>query len=136
MFKTKGFSSNNSLKRRAVIVDAPDLPPEECEFFITSVGIADTDKVDFPSSDELELDIKIEQLYEEKDPEDTISGERPLTDVTGIGKGTSENLKEQGIATIEDLITADPETLSKKINGVSPKKVTDWQTSAKALINA
>ena len=29
MFKTKGFSSNNSLKRRAIIVDAPDLPPEE-----------------------------------------------------------------------------------------------------------
>ncbi len=29
MSKTKGFSSNNSLKRRVVIVDAPDLPPEE-----------------------------------------------------------------------------------------------------------
>ena len=46
MFKTKGFSSNNSLQRRAVIVDAPDLPPEECVFFITSIGLSDTDKVE------------------------------------------------------------------------------------------
>ena len=136
MFKTKGFSSNNSLKRRAVIVDAPDLPPEECEFYITSVGIADTDKVDFPDDNENELEFKVEQLYEEKEPEDTNSHEISLIAVTGIGKGTSETLKEQGIATIEDLILANPETLSKKINGVSPKKVTDWQTSAKALINA
>ena len=136
MFKTKGFSSNNSLKRRAVIVDAPDLPPEECEFYITSVGIADTDKVDFPSNEDLELDIEIEQLYEDKDSEDTHSNEIPLTNVTGIGKGTFESLKEQGIATIAELILADPEDLSQKISGVSPKKVTDWQTSAKALINA
>ena len=136
MFKTKGFSSNNSLKRRAVIVDAPDLPPEECEFYITSVGISDTDKVDFPTNEDLELDIEIEQLYEENDSEDTSSSEIPLTNVTGIGKGTSETLKEQGIATIEELISADPETLSEKISGVSSKKVTDWQTSAKGLINA
>ena len=136
MFKTKGFSSNNSLKRRAVIVDAPDLPPEECEFYITSVGIADTDKVDFPADDKNELEIKLEQLYEEKDSVDTTSNEIPLTNVSGIGKGTSETLKEQGIATIEELLSADPETLSQKISGVSPKKVTEWQTSAKALINA
>jgi len=136
MFKTKGFSSNNSLKRRAVIVDAPDLPPEECEFFITAVGIADTDKIEFPAEDKNELEFKLEQLYEEKDSEDTNSDEIPLTNVSGIGKGTFETLKEHGIATIEDLITADPKTLSEKISGASPKKVTDWQTSAKALINA
>ena len=136
MFKTKGFSSNNSLKRRAVIVDAPDLPPEECEFYITSVGIADTDKVDFPTDVKNELELNLEQLYEEKDSEDTDLSEIPLTNVTGIGKGTSETLREQGIASIEDLMAADPETLSEKINGVSPKKVTDWQKSAKALIDA
>ena len=136
MFKTKGFSSNNSLKRRAVIVDAPDLPPEECEFYITNVGVADTDKVDFPTNEDLELDIEIEQLYEENDSEDTSSSEIPLTTVTGIGKGTADNLNENGITTIKDLLSADPETLSEKISGVSSKKVTDWQTSAKALINA
>lgn len=136
MFKTKGFSSNNSLKRRAIIVDAPDLPPEECEFYITNVGVADTDKIDFPNDEGLKLDIEIEHLYEETDSEDIPSSEIPLTNVTGIGKGTSETLKENGIATIKDLMAANPETLSEKINGVSPKKVTDWQTSAKALINA
>ncbi|MHA1466655.1 MAG: DNA repair and recombination protein RadA [Promethearchaeota archaeon] len=136
MFKTKGFSSNNSLKRRAIIVDAPDLPPEECEFYITNVGVADTDKVDFPTNEDLELDIEIEQLYEENDSEDTSSSEIPLTTVTGIGKGTADNLNENGITTIKDLLSADPETLSEKISGVSSKKVTDWQTSAKGLINA
>ncbi len=132
MFKTKGFSSNNSLKRRAVIVDAPDLPPEECEFYITSVGISDTDKVDFPSSEDLELDIEIEHLYEENSIED--SNSFSLTNVKGIGQGTVDNLNDNGIKTIEELLLANPETLSEKINGVSSKKIIDWQTSAKALL--
>jgi hypothetical protein len=101
MFKTKGFSSNNSLKRRAIIVDAPDLPPEECEFYITSVGISDTDKVDFPSNEDTELDIEIEHLYEENSIED--SNSFSLTNVKGIGQGTADNLNDNGIKTIEDL---------------------------------
>ncbi|KKK96278.1 hypothetical protein LCGC14_2664350, partial [marine sediment metagenome] len=52
MFKTKGFSANNSLKRRGIIVDAPDLPPEECEFFITGAGVADTDKMEVPKEED------------------------------------------------------------------------------------
>ncbi len=132
MFKTKGFSSNNSLKRRAVIVDAPDLPPEECEFYITSVGISDTDKVDFPSNEDIELDIEIEHLYEENSIEDSTSFS--LTNVKGIGQGTADNLNENGITTIEDLLLAKPESLSEKISGISSKKVIDWQTSAKALL--
>jgi len=134
MFKTKGFSSNNSLKRRAVIVDAPDLPPEECEFYITSVGISDTDKVDFPSNEDIELDIEIEHLYEENSIEDSTSFS--LTNVKGIGQGTADNLNENGITTIEDLLLAKPESLSEKISGISSKKVIDWQTSAKALLKA
>ena len=51
MFKTKGFSSNNSLKRRAIIVDAPDLPPEECEFYITNAGVADSEEIDCTTID-------------------------------------------------------------------------------------
>ena len=58
MFKTKGFSSNNSLKRRATIVDAPDLPPEEAEFFITSVGIADTEKGEIPEAKGLDFEVE------------------------------------------------------------------------------
>ncbi len=68
MFKTKGFSSNNSLKRRAVIVDAPDLPPEECEFFITSAGVSDSEKVELPESKG--LDFEVETLYEESGDSD------------------------------------------------------------------
>ena len=132
MFKTKGFSSNNSLKRRAVIVDAPDLPPEECEFYITSVGISDTDNVDFPTNEDSELDIEIEHLYEENSNED--SNRFSLTNVKGIGQGTADNLNDNGIKTIEELLLANPETLSEKINGISSKKVVDWQTSAKTLL--
>ncbi|MFX1365888.1 MAG: DNA repair and recombination protein RadA [Promethearchaeota archaeon] len=141
MFKTKGFSSNNSLKRRAVIVDAPDLPPEECEFFITSAGIADTDKVDLPESSV--LDFKIESLYEEDKTSQTESIisehseiEIPLTKVKGIGKGTVENLLTQGITNISELLAADPEELSASISGASAKTVSDWQINAKALINS
>ena len=129
MFKTKGFSSNSSLKRRAVIVDAPDLPPNECEFFITSAGVADTEKVEIP--DEKGLDFEVETLYEESEEE---SSEITLTIVKGIGKGTAESLETEGITTVSALLEADPENLSSRISGVSSKKVSEWQTNAKALM--
>lgn len=129
MFKTKGFSSNNSLKRRAVIVDAPDLPPNECEFFITSTGVADTEQADVLRSDE--IDFKVESLYEEIDEPDRESDD--LTQVKGIGKGTAEHLKEQGIRSIEDLISSNPEDLATKISGASKSKIMEWQEHAKGL---
>lgn len=137
MFKTKGFSANNSLKRRAVIVDAPDLPPEECEFYITGSGIADTDKVEMPDTpDAPVLDFEVEELYEESDDTEVNDSSESLSllDVKGIGKGTSDNLQDNGINTIDDLIEADPDELSVKISGVSSKKVMEWQISAKTLI--
>jgi RecA/RadA recombinase len=128
MFKTKGFSSNSSLKRRAVIVDAPDLPPNECEFYITAAGVADTEKIEIP--DEKGLDFKVETLYEES--EDAVS--ITLTNVKGIGKGTAENLETEGITTVDELLDADPENLSAKISGISPKKVSEWQNNARVLL--
>jgi len=140
MFKTKGFSANNSLKRRAVIVDAPDLPPEECEFFITGAGVADTDKVEFPEVSS--LDFKVETLYEEDDAiengtdsSEPLESEIPLTLVKGIGKGTVENLNAQGITNISKLLAVDPEELSASISGASVKTISQWQESARALIN-
>ncbi len=130
MFKTKGFSSNSSLKRRAVIVDAPDLPPDECEFFITSAGVADTEKVEIP--DDKGLDFEVETLYEESE-----SDKAPniaLTCVKGIGKGTAESLETEGITTVDDLLNADPERLSSKISGISSKKVSEWQSDARVLL--
>lgn len=137
MFKTKGFSSNNSLKRRAVIVDAPDLPPEECEFFITGAGVADTDKVDLLESPGLDFDI--ETLYEEGNSQElneNSGDEFSLIQVKGIGKGTVENLNAQGIKTISDLLSANPEELSASISGASAKTVNEWQNNAKALMNS
>ena len=136
MFKTKGFSSNNSLKRRAVIVDAPDLPPEECEFFITGAGVADTDTVEVP--EDSGLDFKIETLYEDDDVQESSEESEEkisLLQVKGIGKGTVENLKAQGIQTVADLLAAEPEELSASITGASVKTVSEWQNNAKALIN-
>ena len=143
MFKTKGFSSNNSLKRRAIIVDAPDLPPEEAEFFITSVGIADTEKAEVP--EEKGLNFEVEALYEEEDEqiqEDKITedatnpGEYSLVDVKGIGDGTAKNLVKNGIKSVEDLLNSDPETLATKISGISSKMINEWQANAKALLSA
>ena len=135
MFKTKGFSSNNSLKRRAVIVDAPDLPPEECEFFITAAGIADTEKVELPKEKTPVLDsIEVQELYEDDKMDiSASSGEFPLTNVKGIGSGTAENLRANGIHTIKDLIAVNPEELAPKIKGISPSKILEMQQSAKLL---
>jgi len=140
MFKTKGFSSNNSLKRRAIIVDAPDLPPEEAEFYITSVGIADTEKGEVPEAQG--LDFEVETLYEEESNAEesegsgNINGALSLIDVKGIGDGTARNLVKSGINSVEDLINSDPEIVASKISGVSSKKVVEWQTVAKALLSA
>ena len=140
MFKTKGFSSNNSLKRRAIIVDAPDLPPEEAEFYITNVGIADTEKGEVPEAQG--LDFEIETLFEEESNAEesegsgNINGDLSLVDVKGIGDGTARNLVKSGINSVEDLINSDPEIVASKISGVSSKKVVEWQTVAKALLSA
>jgi DNA repair protein RadA len=135
MFKTKGFSSNNSLKRRAIIVDAPDLPPSETEFFITAAGVADTDTVEIP--DAQGLDFEIEKLYEEQEESDVlekeVEQEVPLTTVKGIGKGTAEGLHALGINSIDDLLAVDPDDLSSKLSGASSNKISEWQKSAKQL---
>ncbi len=143
MFKTKGFSSNNSLKRRGIIVDAPDLPPEECEFFITGAGVADTEKMEIPHPRPIlkdpVVDFKVEELYEDDDnsitqKEGKSEDQIPLTRVKGIGKGTVENLEIQGINTIVDLLTANPDTLSAKVSGASSKTILEWQSNARKLV--
>jgi len=122
-------------------VDAPDLPPEECEFFITGAGVADTDKVDLTETPG--LDFEIETLYEDNDNQEQSDisdqqsdNEVPLIQVKGIGKGTIESLAAQGIRTISDLLAANPEDLSVSISGASVKTVSEWQNSAKALMNS
>jgi len=139
MFKTKGFSSNNSLKRRAVIVDAPDLPPEEAEFYITSVGIADTEKGEVPEAKG--LDFEVETLFEEEDTEENQTSEGnggafSLVEVKGIGEGTVKNLVKSGIQSVEDLINSDPDAIFSKISGISSKMIVEWQKNANALLSA
>ena len=137
MFKTKGFSSNNSLKRRAIIVDAPDLPPEEAEFYITSVGIADTEKGEVPEAKG--LDFEVETLYEEEEntEESKVSdNDNSLIDVKGIGAGTVKNLIKAGVGSVKELVSSDPEKIASEINGVSSKMVLEWQTNAKTLLSA
>ena len=143
MFKTKGFSANNSLKRRGIIVDAPDLPPEECEFFITGAGVADTDKMEVPKEEDQLYNpfkkLQVEELYEEEDnsvtqEEEKIEEQISLIKVKGIGKGTVENLETQGINTIVDLLAANPDTLSANVSGASSKTILEWQSSARKLL--
>ena len=141
MFKTKGFSSNNSLKRRAIIVDAPDLPPEEAEFYITSVGIADTENAEMPEGDTSGFEVP--SLFEDIDEEEgeaptgipeSESGEEKLTTVKGIGAGMADQLKKAGISSVDELISAQPEELASKVSGASVKKVQEWQGNAKSII--
>jgi len=137
MFKTKGFSSNNSLKRRAIIVDAPDLPPEEAEFYITSVGIADTETAELPEVSPVEgfeLASMYEEIEEEKSNDGGEDDNEDLTRVKGIGQGTAESLKDAGIMSIKGLIDATPEDIASKVSGASPNKVKEWQASARGLV--
>jgi len=122
-------------------VDAPDLPPEEAEFFITSVGIADTEKGEVPEAKG--LDFEVETLYEveEVDTEETNTsngnnGEHSLIDVKGIGTGTAKSLIKVGISSVEELVSSDPEQVASKISGISSKMIVEMQKNAKALLSA
>ncbi|TFF98915.1 MAG: hypothetical protein EU541_06360, partial [Promethearchaeota archaeon] len=126
-----GFSANSSLKRRAVIVDAADLPPEECEFFITNAGVADTEEVEIPDAEGLDFETK-EEFEENESATDTLEESNPtngkeLTDIKGIGSGTAKSLQAEGINNVEELLKANPKELSSKISGVSDSMVKDWQ---------
>jgi len=144
MFKTKGFSSNNSLKRRAIIVDAPDLAPEEVEFYITSVGIADTENAELPKGDTSGFEVP--SLYEDIDedeittpteaemPSERERNDENLTSVKGIGAGMAVQLKKAGINSVNELISAQPEEIASKVSGASVKKVQEWQGNAKGMI--
>lgn len=115
MFKTKGFAANSSLERKAIIVDAPDLPPEECQFYITPAGISDTEKIDFSSMEE-----NIEPKFIMANDEFT------LEKIRGIGKNIMEKLEQIGITTTEQLKDTNPEDLAKDLPGISSKKVKEW----------
>jgi len=104
-------------------VDAPDLPPEEAEFFITSVGIADTEKGEVPEAQG--LDFEVETLYEEESNaeenkvSDNANDKHSLIDVKGIGAGTAKNLIKVGVGSVKELVSSNPEQVASKINGVS-----------------
>lgn len=115
MLKTKGFAANNSLERKAIIVDAPDLPPEDCQFFITPAGIADTEKIDFSSMEE-----NIEAKFVMANDEFT------LEKIRGIGKNIMKKLEQIGITTTEQLKDINPNDLAKDLPGISSKKVKEW----------
>ena len=120
-------------------MDAPDLPSEEAEFYITSEGIADTEKGEVPEVQGLNFEVETlfeeEHNFEESQTSERISGEHSLVEVKGIGDGTVKNLVRSGINSVEDLIKSDPESLASKISGVSSKKVVEWQSEAKVLLS-
>lgn len=139
MFKNKGFSSNNSLKRRAIIVDAPDLPPDECEFFITSMGIVDTEKVESTSSSVVKKKINLDEILENSEEKaEPIEKEflNPSLDevsIKGLGPNSIDKLKIENVKSIRDLMEASPKDIASKISGFTEKKVSEWQKQAKEL---
>jgi DNA topoisomerase-1 len=59
------------------------------------------------------------------------AGNNGLEDLSGIGPKTLEKLAAAGIKTREDLLSAKAKGLAER-TGLSPKKIIDWQRSAKA----
>ena len=59
-----------------------------------------------------------------------------MIDVKGIGDGIAKNLNKNGVASVDDLLNSDPETLATKISGISSKMINEWQSNAKALLSA
>jgi DNA topoisomerase-1 len=53
-----------------------------------------------------------------------------LETVDGIGEKTAEKLTEAGIESVDDLQSAEPETVADEVDGVSADRVREWQTAA------
>ncbi|GAB6878713.1 DNA topoisomerase I [Halorubrum gandharaense] len=53
-----------------------------------------------------------------------------LETVEGVGEKTAEKLQSAGIEGVEDLKSADPDTLADDVDGVTPDTVRDWQANA------
>ncbi|MHB8633410.1 MAG: 50S ribosomal protein L31e [Thermoplasmatota archaeon] len=64
-----------------------------------------------------------------KEPEE---GDRPVTDVKGVGPVTAEKLEKAGIHGVADLAKADPAKIAEAA-GVSTEKAAAWHAEAKAL---
>ncbi|MCF2139959.1 MAG: hypothetical protein K9W44_07890 [Candidatus Lokiarchaeota archaeon] len=116
-FKTKGFSANQSLERTAIIVDAPDLPPESCSFFITEAGISDSETVVYPD----EKSMKKKGKGNKKDEfsfETADNVEESESDNKNI-----ENLPTDPLAAVEKAL-ADSENKLKGAGAKKKKKIT------------
>jgi len=152
-FHAKGFQANKGLERTAVIVDAADLPPEECKFFITGVGVADSDKVDEAPKKSEKIDSKKSEkidskksekidsknLYEplDEETEEAISG-TPLKNIKGIGPSVAGKLEKVNIFTAEDLANAEEnaENIAGGLPKISPSMLLDFIKEAKNIVKA
>ncbi|MFW5958578.1 MAG: DNA topoisomerase I [Natronomonas sp.] len=55
-----------------------------------------------------------------------------ISDLDGIGEKTSEKLATAGIETLEDLRTADADTVAGQVQGVSADRIREWQAQVNA----
>ncbi len=60
-------------------------------------------------------------------------GERPVTDVKGVGPATAEKLEKAGIHSLQDLAKADPAKIAEA-SGVTNEKAASWHNEAKELV--
>jgi len=57
---------------------------------------------------------------------------REIRDLDGVGDKTAEKLAAAGIESLDDLRTAEADTVASEVQGVSADRVRDWQSQAEA----
>lgn len=75
------------------------------------------------------LETQVAELHAAKAP--TRPAAEPLTIISGIGFRYAERLRGAGVASIADLVTADPETLAER-TGIPLKTIQAWIDAAGA----
>jgi large subunit ribosomal protein L31e len=73
------------------------------------------------------------QILKAPEPEAEEGGERPVTDVKGVGPATAEKLEKSGIETLDALAKADPAAVAEA-TGASAEKAKAWVDDAKAIL--
>jgi predicted flap endonuclease-1-like 5' DNA nuclease len=66
--------------------------------------------------------------------EQSIAGQTPLTELSGLGPSAEAKLREIGVTCIEELLKESPEEISTLIKGISEDRIMKWIEEGKEVL--
>ena len=119
--------------RRAIVAVAPEVGPAVADR-LQRAGVTDLESLLRFDADELaeRLSIPAEQIVALQRRLESVAEQRSLESISGIGPTYAERLRDEGVETVADLATLDPETVSA-ITRASTSRTEGWIKQARQV---